>query len=234
MAHRPIFIPKDSGPTLVEEVSLPLVWSPGFAPVQKAKNIRALHDSATRAGLAPVLEVSTKSEEKLGRHLSAFHLRVRMPAHGEVPLECAFQGSKVFEGGGPFTDLYGTDVRAAKRDPRLRSSGLLIGFSFEDQPFPLTPPTMFYDWLYLGAIYAHREYLVRLDRYAGFSDIEFNPGRSINCQARSCALFVSLAHRKLLEERMLSPTALRDLLASHDYGPQPPRRIVQDSLFRRR
>jgi hypothetical protein len=227
MAYRPVFVPKASGISLVEEVSLPLVWSPGFAPIQKAKNIKALHESARHAGYAPVLEISTKSEEKLGRHLSAFHLKVQTPSLGEIPLECAFQGSKVFKGGGPFTDLYRADVRAAKKDPRLRSSGELIGFSFQGQPFPLTPPTMFYDWLYLGAIYIHREYLVRLQRYAAFSDIEFNPEKSINCQARSCALFVSLTRRSALESAMTSASAFRDLLASHNYGPigTRPRRL---------
>jgi hypothetical protein len=33
--------------------------------------------------------------------------------------------------------------------------------------------------------------LARLNKYVGFTDIEFNPSKSINCQARSCALFVS-------------------------------------------
>jgi Aldo/keto reductase family len=35
--------------------------------------------------------------------------------------------------------------------------------------------------------FTHREWLERLYRYAGFTDIEFNPSKSINCQARSCA-----------------------------------------------
>jgi hypothetical protein len=77
---------------------------------------------------------------------------------------------------------------------------------------------MFYDWLYLGAIYPHRVYLLRLKRYAAFSDIEFNPERSINCQARSCALFVSLTLRELLDGAMSSSSAFRELLLSHDYG----------------
>ena len=32
----------------------------------------------------------------------------------------------------------------------------------------------------------------RVLEYAGFTDIEFNPKKSLNCQARSCALYVAL------------------------------------------
>jgi hypothetical protein len=37
-------------------------------PSQKKKNIVELHEAAARAGYAPVLEVSTKSEEKVGQY----------------------------------------------------------------------------------------------------------------------------------------------------------------------
>ena len=36
--------------------------------------------------------------------------------------------------------------------------------------------------------------------YQAFTDIEFNPKKSINCQAYSVALYVSLRQRGLLEE----------------------------------
>ena len=110
MAERPIFVPVPDDSELVKELYFPLSWHPGFAPVQKQKNVAALHASAAAGGYSPLLEISSKSTEKLGQHLSAFHLKVR-GQHGEMPLECAFQGSKVFERGGPYTDLYGADVR---------------------------------------------------------------------------------------------------------------------------
>lgn len=228
MAERPVFVPSASGDSLVKEISFQITWSPGFAPVQKAKNIRALHEAATRAGYLPVLEVSTKSEKKLGRHLSAFHLKVETKQLGEIPLECAFQGSKVFVGGGPYTDLYDADVRAAKRDPRLQQSGRLRGFSFEGFSFPLEPKTIFYDWLYLTSVYPHREWLSRLQQYAGFTDIEFNPQRSFNCQARSCALFVSLTKRHLLDQALKSPAGFGELVGGLASRPD---RDGQASLF---
>jgi hypothetical protein len=229
MAERPIFVPVPDEPELVDELYFPLRWHSGFAPVQKQKNVASLHEAAAAAGHAPLLEVSSKSTEKLGQHLSAFHLKVR-GRHGEMPLECAFQGSKIFERGGPFVDLYGADVRDAKRDPRLRESGALIGFDFEGIRFPLEPRTAFYDWLYINAIYPHREWLVRLNRYAGFTDIEFNPERSVNCQARSCALFVSLMSKGLLDRAVESPQEFLAMLAETDYRPQQMEREGQRAL----
>src|SRR5206468_117595 len=128
-------------------------------------------------------------------------------------LECAFQGSKVFETGGPYTDLYAADSRTAKRDARIRNSGRLIRFVFEDKEYPIIPPTVFYDWLYIRALFPHREWLTRLQQCVGFTDIEFNPEKSLNCQARSCATFVSLQKRKLLDEAVRSFAFFRDLVA---------------------
>ena len=233
MAERPIFIPAPDSPELVKQLSMPLVWNPGFAPSQKKKNILALHESAARAGYAPLLEVSTKSEEKVGQRLSAFNLKVHSQLLGTMPLEKAFQGSKVFERGGPFTDLYTVeDVRDAKRDLRLKESGPLTGFKFENLWFPLEPKTAFYDWLYVNALYAHREWLTKhILKYAGFTDIEFNPERSINCQARSCALLVTLLKNDWIDEAVSSPEAFIGLLESRNYRPGHRSSVEQDVMF---
>lgn len=215
MAERPVFLP--SPPTdrqLVRERSFRFSWHSGFAAIQKKKNVSALHAAAAASRCSPLLEVSTKSDDELGRHLSAFHLRVETAGRGRISLESAFQGSKVFEGGGPYTDLYGVDARVAKRDQRLRSSGQLIRFDFEALSFDLEPKTAFYDWLYLGAVFPHRKWLERLYRYRGFTDIEFNPARSINCQARSCALFVALMRRGQLESAIASQSRFLEVLKS--------------------
>jgi len=217
MASRPIFVPVPSEPGLVREIYFSFAWNPGFAPSQKKKNINVLHDKAAAAGYAPLLEISTKSEEKVGQHLSAFHLKVKSSHLGEIPLECAFQGSKIFEFGGPYIDLYSQDARSAKQDPRLQNSGKLIGFKFNDRSFPLEPKTVFYDWLYVNAIFPHRDWLKRLSSYAGFTDIEFNPEKSINCQARSCALFVSLSANDLLEKAVHSQESFIDMVSGHSY-----------------
>jgi len=87
-------------------------------------------------------------------------------------------------------------------------------FNFEGLSFPIEPKTVFYDWLYVTAVFPHHEWLARLQRYAGFTDIEFNPHRSVNCQARSCALFVSLTRRQLLDKSIESPKAFVELMSS--------------------
>jgi hypothetical protein len=231
MAERPIFIPAPESPELVKELTMQLTWHPGFAVSQKKKNIAALHESAARAGYTPLLEVSTKSDEKLGQRLSAFNLKVRRAELREMPLEMAFQGSKVFEKGGPFIDLYDAeDARDAKRDPRLRESGPLKGFQFGSLWFPLEPLTGFYDWLYITALYEHRDWLQkRILRYAGFTDIEFNPERSLNCQARSCALLVTLLKNRWIDDAVCSPESFLSLLSSHHYPPAHAQ--LQESIF---
>lgn len=119
MAERPVFFPCAFGPALVTERSFSFVWSPGFAAVQKKKSIAALHAAAAAAGYAPRLEVSTKSDEPLGQRLSAFNLRVPHSERGDLPLECAFQASKVFERGAPYTELLAAHPRDAIRDSRI-------------------------------------------------------------------------------------------------------------------
>src|SRR5262249_51179606 len=146
MAERPIFVPAPESTELVREVFVEMKWHSGFAPIQKEKNVTELHSAAARAGLGPLLEISSKSKNQRGQHLSAFHMKVRMSNGREIPLECAFQGSKVFERGGPYTDLYWVEEpRVAKRDDRLRESGPLKSFQFEGFTWPLEPKTAFYD-----------------------------------------------------------------------------------------
>ena len=219
MAERPLFAPVSVGPKLVDELYFSIVWHSGFALSQKKRNITALHQAAEQAGYSPLLEISTKSDERVGQRLSAFSLKVHVEDAGEIPLECAFQGSKIFEHGGPYKDLYYVEPKTAKRDPRLQESGKLVGFEFEGFSFPLTPKTAFYDWLYISAIFPHREWLYRLNRYAGFTDIEFNPKQSINCQARSCALFLALLARNVLENAIASPSRFIETLSHYEYHP---------------
>ena len=190
-----MFAPMLEGNRLVREISVAFEWHSGFAASQKQKNVAALHDAASALGLSGVLEVSTKSDVPLGVALSAFNLHVGIAPNRTAPVENAYQASKVFEGGGPFTDLYAVSPRDAKRDERLSASGTLIRFQFGGKDFPLQPLTAFYDWLYLRALVRDSSMISALQSYAGFTDIEFNPAKSFNCQARACAAAVALSER---------------------------------------
>lgn len=201
MAKRPIFIPHVQSEHLIEQVQVDFLWNSGFSVTQKRKNIFALHQAALQRGYAPLLEISTKSEELIGQRLSAFNLKIESPL-GKITVEAAFQGSKVFELGGPYIDIYNMNGKDAKTDPRLKRSGKLLGFNYFGEKWLLTPKNAFYDWLYLTALQPHQDFLKRLFKYNGFTDIEFNPERSINCQARTCALLVSLLKLDLLNKAL--------------------------------
>ena len=217
MAERPVFIPIDEGEQLVNEKLISFPWHAGVAPSQKKKNISGLHKCAKILGIAPILEVSTKSEEKLGFLLSAFNLKVEMSDSSIIPLESAFQGSKCFHDDGPYHDLYGKTGSEIKKDERIKNSGDLSGFSFDGQEWELGPRTAFYDWLYIQAVYRQPNLGQNLDRYHAFTDIEFNPRKSFNCQARSCALYVSLMKREILENVLKDRRLFIEILGRDEF-----------------
>ncbi len=204
MAKRPIFIPDFSGFPYVDAVDIEFKWHPGFAKSQLQKSIASLHEAAeTLKNISPILEISGKSDSDLGVSLSAFNLRLKTPDGQTMSVECAYQGSKVFENGGPYHELYSASSRAAKTDERLRNSGELIAFDFCGKDFPIEPKTAFYDWLYITALCQQKMDIIKeLQVFQGFSDIVFNPKRSFNCQARAAALFVSLSKNGLIDEKI--------------------------------
>src|SRR5437016_2509268 len=115
MARRPIFIPLTDGQPGVQEKLLEFKWYPGMSVSQKQKSIRELHKTALAINLNPVLEISSKSETDLGIQLSAFNLKISTKSKRRVfSVESAFQSSKIFEKGGPYTDLLDVDSRTAK------------------------------------------------------------------------------------------------------------------------
>lgn len=84
----------------------------------------------------------------------------------------------------------------------------LIRFELWGKEFPLVPRSCFYDYLYAKALHQGRnaDLAARLCDYRVFTDIMFNPGkgkrRKYNTQARSCAIFVSLAKRGLIDDAL--------------------------------
>lgn len=203
MAVRPVFISSSEVPAF-RQVDVEFQWHPGFARTQKEKSIRGLHDAFERMlPGTPVLEVSGKSSSRLGVALSAFNLLTEHPVLGLIPLESAFQGSKVFADLGQIEQAYRVDPRTAKSIAREANEDHdLTGFLWNSSDWPLEPKTLFYDWLYCSALQHHPNLLQELRNYRAFTDIEFNPEKSFNCQARSCAIAVSLVERGLLDEAL--------------------------------
>ena len=204
MAKRPIFTPNFSGFPYVDTIDIEFKWHPGFAKSQMQKSIASLHEAAEKLNqISPILEISSKSMSSLGVSLSAFNLSLKTSNGQRMNVECAYQGSKVFENGGPYHELYSASSREAKTDDRLRNSGELVAFNFCGEDFPIEPKTAFYDWLYITALRQQEmDMMKELEVFQGFSDIVFNPNRSINCQARAAALFVSLSKNRLMDEQI--------------------------------
>ncbi|WP_333850989.1 DarT1-associated NADAR antitoxin family protein [Leclercia sp.] len=222
MANRPVFVPKTEGPALVEIVNVDFAWSAGLSIVQKQKSIAALHDSfRQRFPQARVLEVSSKSAAELGRKLSAFNMGVTSRNGQFISVESLFQSSKVFTSAtgiqGPFRELMLLSPKEAKQSELLKNAGQLKHFSYcpseqrEAEIWALEPKSAFYDWLYLNAlnIVPWKEELLA---YSAFTDIEFNPVRSINCQAYSVALWCALRMRGLVCDAIPPRDAFIDLI----------------------
>jgi hypothetical protein len=226
MAKRPIFVPLMDGKRYVLERYVDFQWHSGFAKSQKQKSIRALHEMALREyGVQNPLEVSSKSEDPLGIALSSFNLKFTTKKGRRLTVEAAFQGSKVFDQGGPFTDIFEFSPIDAKRDERLKTSGQLLKFSFFGCDWGLEPKTAFYDWLYINALLKNEALIPLVTDIDGFTDIEFNPERSINCQARSAALFCALYHTDRLEYALASHENFIGLYAGRVSDPHTPSEI---------
>ena len=223
MAIRPVFVVDEGKNSLIKEMNIEFEFHNGMAISQKQKSIRSLHEAAKDAGVENILEVSTKSETELGNRLSAFNLSYfSNQMNKRISLEAAFQGSKVFEKDGPHTDLYTKEPFEIKKDERIDREKRIIGFEFEGIKWQTEPKTAFYDWIYLKAVKSNIEDLnntiyEKILNYTAFTDIEFNPKKSINCQARSCALYVSLVKNELLDIALESEEAFLEIISKDSF-----------------
>ena len=117
----------------------------------------------------------------------------------------------------------------------------LVGFELWGERFPLVPRSCFYDYLYAKALYQNHnaDLAERICNYRVFTDIMFTPGsgktRKFNTQARSCAIFVSLSKRGLIDAAISDIDSFIDLVqypqsayvaAGHDRGKDQNRQTV--------
>jgi len=209
MAKRPLFLPNLSFP-FFRKIEVEFDWHPGFSLVQKQKSLVSLHQEAkVELGDINLLEVSSKSLNKLGHQLSAFNL----PAHttdmfynnkGPFSLETVFQTSKVFKPNLRCTDLIGLDELEIRNKVRLRQKDELSHFKLEDEKWSLQPTGAFYNYLYIRSLFRHQKLCYSLEKYEGFTDIEFNPTKSFNCQAESVSQFLGMKRSGIDLEDALS------------------------------
>ena len=196
MAERPVFVPCSAVP-FVKEKLVTFRWHAGLARTQAQRSIIELHASAQAAGLGPLLEISSKGSDSVGIKLSAFNLTFKAPNGRRVTVESAYQGSKVFQNGDHFPELYFATSRDAKLDERVKGRSDIGGFDYYGTPWPTQPTTAFYDWLYLQALAQNPDLMSVLGTYSGFTDIAFNPQKSSACQARCAAMCIGLTQNGL-------------------------------------
>lgn len=198
MAKRPYFQAGNGDTTFYEEKEVEFKYFTGMAASQKKKSMESMHQAILEIEPeAKILEISTKSNEQLGVRLSAFNLKWQ---NFNASVESLYQGSKVFENGGPYDDLYGASSWQAKMDERLRNSGQIVKYSLNGEDWDLNPTHMFYDFLYINALISNPDLCEKVMGYDTFTDIEFNPKKSLNCQARAMAIFVTLKKNNLLKD----------------------------------
>ena len=218
MAKRPVFISQDATPFVINAETEFKFYS-GFAITQSRKSIRSLHESFVMnnpeyRGL--VLEVSSKSENSLGVRLSAFNLMYSMNDGTKHYLENVFQSGKCFSNGKQYMEILKMSAAEAKHFPGLRTSGNVVKFSLEGKEYPIEPRTFFYDWIYVNALYQNQNLAEEVIKYRAFTDIAFNPEKSINCQARSAALFVALFRTGQLADAISSSDLFMKIVYDND------------------
>lgn len=202
MATRPVFVVSLDTKYCIR-ANTEFEFYPGFSEKQKQRSIRSLHQAFQKKNTdKKILEISSKSEEPIGIKLSAFNLMIKNKSGKLISVESAFQSSKVFERGGPYKDLLEMPSRVAKNDDRLRNSGKIISFQIDGKIFPTEPRTYFYNWLYINALNMNNDLADQIIDYDAFTDIAFNPQKSINCQAEAAAIYVSLRKQGLLKEAL--------------------------------
>lgn len=181
MASRPAWTISNN---TVNSKDFEFVWSAGFAVCQKQKNIVALHQSVMDSFDATTLEVSTKGLVDIGVKLSAFSLKL-----DGVFLENIYQSGKKYENGGPYLDLLEVSPKDSKKDERHKNSGKLIAYVYDNSNWLIEPKTAFYDYIYIKAVLQNFGENLDLSVFDWFTDIEFNPKKSVNCQARALTIF---------------------------------------------
>ena len=206
MAERGVFISKDIYP-FFEEIRVQFDYFQGFALSQKRKSQIGLHQNFLAAyPQKKVLEVTSASLYSLGAELSAQKLKKRTKS-GIASVESAFLSSRIYgehDEIGPFPELLFFPCGECKKLVNEKSQGLICRhYRFDGLDFyaPDHFISLFYNFLYLNAL-CEEENKDVADRliasgYSAFTDMATV---SLNNQARSCAIFVSLVKNGLIDQ----------------------------------
>ena len=168
MAIRPIFISTGDINHPFESKDIIFKWISGMTYSQKCKRRDSLASEIAKLyDIKRWLEVSTKSDKEVGVKLSAKNLVLNTSTGSDI-VENIYQCSKVFD------------------------EGKIVSFKYNDCVFENFPTGMFYDYIYMYAVLQNYDLIKNFVQYDIFTDIEFNPNKSLNTQARASAIFKTL------------------------------------------
>lgn len=187
MAVRPLYIATNNldSPFIKEDITFK--WVKGQSYKQKCLRRESLHEEiAKKYDKTKLLEISTKSDKELGVKLSA--LKLLLYYCKEIKsVEEIYQNSKVYD-----------------------NNNHITLFKYKDIEFPNYPIGMYYDYLYMCALYQHNDLREELFNYDYFTDIEFNPNKSKNTQARAAAIFKTLEYNNETRSLLLHMKDFQD------------------------
>ena len=127
------------------------------------------------------------------------------------PVYNIFESSKVFEFGGPYKGLIDADPNDLKDDLRLKESGRLLGFHFEDIPYSLSPRSLFFDYIYISALNENKALHEELCTFDMITDVTYQMGKMFASSARACAYFISLKKTNLIDVALESPESFKEI-----------------------
>ena len=97
------------------------------------------------------------------------------------------------------TDNSKHSVESIYQTSKVYVDNHIVKFKFRSTEFENNPYGMYYDYLYMVALYQNQEYHELIKNYYLFTDLFFNPNKSINTQARAIAIFKTLYDNNYLK-----------------------------------
>ena len=160
-----------------------------------------------------VLEISSKSPQRLGSELRGSRLMLTTPYNEISSVDRIYLSSQKFSYGGPFhsfLQLKEADIYQTLAAIKL---GKLQRFEYGNLRWPAQEARLFYNWLYLKALYEKEGGYEDVLNYNAFSDVQANEWDPFSySQAQSAALFVLLHEHQLLHQAMKSPNHFRNIV----------------------
>ena len=179
MAVRPIYISTNIPENPFIKKDIEFNWIKGMSYKQKCKRREEFHKAIANTKLYnidKVLEISTKSDKELGVKLSALNLMVPIIDGKKMSVEDIYQKAKIYD-----------------------DEHHIIEFKYLNTVFENEPYSMFYDYVYMLGLHANKELLTELNNYDIFTDIEFNPSKQLNTQARAAAIWNTLYRNNMIK-----------------------------------